>query len=536
MRILRETLLLLSATGVSLLTSCSAIHSGSPQTGGPGPGTDKSTPVITWAQPAPISTATPLGSQQLNATANVAGTFAYSPAAGALLSSGTQTLTTVFTPTDTADYNTATAMVSITVNAAAGGNPPCAGPTVDTNLAVSDTEYGRVLIFRGPLCTGMDASVELGQASLTSSLPGNYEVDSASHLFSPMGVTFDSDGDLYAADPMDGRVVQFKPPFANDMDASLELGMPDFTSGWFTYTGNTMALQCGKNPPAMSVCMPQSVKLDGAGNVWVADTMDGRVLEFQPPITQAMNASLAIGHPDLSGTADCNGIYTDEYLIDNGPGPPATANAGEFCDPADLALDGSGNLWVADSGDHRVLEFTPPFSTGMSASLELGFSASVGMNSPSSSWFSQVDATNFAFPSALAFDAQGDLWVADGGFSRVLEFVPPFTSGMAASLVIGQQDFAWVGTTSQPTVNGLNEPGALAFDAHGDLIVADTDNNRVVIFVPPFSNGMNASVVLGARDMIGDLVNEPSGPCSPAGNCWSTNASTMVLPGGIVAF
>ncbi len=77
---------------------------------------NKATPQITWANPAAISHGTRLSSTQLNAKANVAGRFVYSPAAGTVLSTGTHTLTATFTPSYAADYNSATATVSITVN------------------------------------------------------------------------------------------------------------------------------------------------------------------------------------------------------------------------------------------------------------------------------------------------------------------------------------------------------------------------------------------------------------------------------------
>jgi len=78
----------------------------------------QATPTITWTTPAAITYGTPLSATQLNATASVAGTFTYSPAAGAVLSAGVQTLTATFTPTDTTDYTTATATVTLTVNQA----------------------------------------------------------------------------------------------------------------------------------------------------------------------------------------------------------------------------------------------------------------------------------------------------------------------------------------------------------------------------------------------------------------------------------
>ncbi|MGA3371266.1 MAG: hypothetical protein ABSC48_05840 [Terracidiphilus sp.] len=73
---------------------------------------------ITWAAPAAITYGTALSSTQLDATANVPGSFKYSPAAGTVLTAGTQTLSATFTPTDPTDYASATASVTLTVNQA----------------------------------------------------------------------------------------------------------------------------------------------------------------------------------------------------------------------------------------------------------------------------------------------------------------------------------------------------------------------------------------------------------------------------------
>jgi hypothetical protein len=80
--------------------------------------TNKTIPVITWAAPAAITYPTPLSGAQLDATANVPGTFVYTPAAGKVLMAGTQTLSVKFTPTDTTDYAITTATQKLTVNKA----------------------------------------------------------------------------------------------------------------------------------------------------------------------------------------------------------------------------------------------------------------------------------------------------------------------------------------------------------------------------------------------------------------------------------
>jgi hypothetical protein len=78
----------------------------------------KKLPTITWPAPAAITNPTPLSATQLNATASVPGTFVYTPAAGTILAAGRQTLSVTFTPTDTADYSSAEAMVTLNVNQA----------------------------------------------------------------------------------------------------------------------------------------------------------------------------------------------------------------------------------------------------------------------------------------------------------------------------------------------------------------------------------------------------------------------------------
>jgi hypothetical protein len=78
----------------------------------------KATPTVTWNTPAPITYGTALSATQLNASASVTGTFVYTPAAGAILSPGTQTLSVTFTPSDSVDYATVTKTVSLTVNQA----------------------------------------------------------------------------------------------------------------------------------------------------------------------------------------------------------------------------------------------------------------------------------------------------------------------------------------------------------------------------------------------------------------------------------
>ena len=82
----------------------------------------QTSPVITWPPPSAIPLGTALGAAQLNATANVAGTFSYKPPAGTVLGPGPQQLTATFTPSDTIDYTSATAHNSLTVSGTSSGD------------------------------------------------------------------------------------------------------------------------------------------------------------------------------------------------------------------------------------------------------------------------------------------------------------------------------------------------------------------------------------------------------------------------------
>ena len=107
-----------NAVGEQTLTATATDKAGNKTTATRTYTVNKATPTITWDAPAAIDYGTALNATQLNATANVAGTFAYTPEAGTVLNAGTHTLSVQFTPNDTTNYNSASKTVSLTVNKA----------------------------------------------------------------------------------------------------------------------------------------------------------------------------------------------------------------------------------------------------------------------------------------------------------------------------------------------------------------------------------------------------------------------------------
>lgn len=123
---------------------------------------NKATPIITWPTPAPISYGTPLSSTQLDATANVAGTFVYTPAAGTVLAAGTQTLSVTFTPTLSVDYNSATAQVTLQVTAPALTFSP-------TSMNFGTVNYGKLVSQYETVTNSGSSTVTFTNVSVTTS-------------------------------------------------------------------------------------------------------------------------------------------------------------------------------------------------------------------------------------------------------------------------------------------------------------------------------------------------------------------------------
>jgi sugar lactone lactonase YvrE len=365
------------------------------------------------------------------------------------------------------------------------------------NYAVADQENNRVLIYNTPFSTDESASVVLGQADFTH---GTVLPIAANTMDSPFSVAVDSSSNLYVADNGRCRVLQYKPPYTNGMSASAAIGEPDFVTQTCTDGASTLGYV-------------MSIAIDGYGDLWVSDT-SSHIVEFVPPFSTGMSATLVIGQTSLTSTAGCN---------QGGAAPTAST----ICQAGGLAFDSSGDLWVSDTGNMRVLEFKPPFSTGMPASLELGQPSGATAFSTATINNGGISASTLYWPNKLAFDGDGNLWIPDSGNNRVLGYVPPFSNGMAATLEMGQSSGAAAFTSHSVATSqsGLTDPIGVSFDTSGNMQVDDYANSRVMIFMPPFSNGMNATTVLGQANFTSGSINQGS-----------IGANTLYYPIGGVTF
>jgi uncharacterized protein (TIGR03437 family) len=256
---------------------------------------------------------------------------------------------------------------------------------------------------------------------------------------------------------------------------------------------------------------PIAVALDTSVSppyLYVSDFFNNRVLGFKnaSAFTNGQKADLVIGQLDFVSTGA------------QGPGV-ATSNGGRstgLTGPTGLLTDAKGNLYVIDNGNNRILRFPAPFArSSQFPDLVIGqtsFNTNTGNAGGASAKtlkFTTTTGTAGVLVAYMAFDPQGNLWVADAGNNRVLRYPAGSigsgaNNGPAADIVLGQTDFvttSYNNPNNDPTnLNAINEPTGIVFDNEGRLYVAESTSGargRILIYNGAFSIGLPASRLIG---------------------------------------
>ena len=369
-----------------------------------------------------------------------------------------------------------------------------------------DTYYSRILRYDpldqwppenlatpGPNSYSPSAKAVIGQDNFntgTANRTATAEPSASSFAF-PSGVAVSQNAEVFIADSANNRVLVFpdlsKGPVTAPAGAPYQavrligqdyyhMRMPNLiegreinplsitNSGVQTTFGMGMAVDTKSEPPRL----------------YVADTGNNRILGFADArrVKPGDKADIVIGQVDFT-----RALYNSP---NNDRSRPTDSGLNS---PTHVAVDSSGNLWVTDFGNSRVLRFPAPFAQSGTQHADLV----IGQDSFTTRITDATQRT-MAGPFGLAFTGQGHLLVSDVVHNRVLFFLAPFTSGMAANKVFGQPDF----TTTQlgSDLNRLNGPQGLAVDSDDRLYVADSGNNRISFFErPPSAADSNANAV-----------------------------------------
>ena len=296
----------------------------------------------------------------------------------------------------------------------------------------------------------------------------------AAQLSSPASVAVDSDNNIYIADANNHRI--------RKVDAA--------TGNITTVAGDGASGYGGDGGPATSAQLnaPRGVAVDGDGNIYIADVNNRRVRK----VTASTGVISTVAGTGTSGS--------------DGDGGPATA--AQLNTPWDVALDGDGNIYIADRLSKRVRKVT--VSTGVISTVAGGGTGAYATSGPATS-------ANIGILTGVAVDSDGNIYIAMQQ-SRV--FKVTVSTGMI-SLAAGTGAHSYSGDGGLATAATLQFPFGVAVDSSNNIYIADTINNRIRKVTA--STGF-ISTVAGSSATPGD-----------SGDGGLATAATMYYPQGSVA-
>ncbi len=328
-----------------------------------------------------------------------------------------------------------------------------AGAAVDSsgNLYVGDTGNNRVLFYPAGTTTATRVYGQLGSFTTGGNNQGGL---SANSLNNPYGVAVDSSDNLYVADYLNNRVL-FYP--SGSTTATRVYGQ----NGSFTTNVSGVS--------ATGLNGPNRVVLDSGGNLYVADSLNNRVL-FYP-----------------SGSTTATRVYGQGGSFTTGIPNNGGISANSLDQPLEVVLDSSGNLYVADSFNNRVLFYPSGSTTATQVYGQLGSFTTNTAN------LGGISANSLSRPFGVSLDSSGNLYVADTFNNRVLFY---FSGSTTATRVYGQLGSFTSNTANNGGVsaNSLDEPEGVPLDSSGNLYVCDYGNNRMLLYPPTTTPGVYGPV------------------------------------------
>ncbi len=358
------------------------------------------------------------------------------------------------------------------------------------NLLIADTGNSRI---RKVTPAGVISTIA---GDGTSGFSGDGGPAISAQFYAPAGIAISAAGNLYVADPYSNRVRVIS------------------TAGIIsTVAGNGESARTGDGGQAADAqfSAPYGLATDVAGNLYIADLANSRVRKITP-----------VG---LVSTVAGTGV--SGYSGDGG----AAASA-ELMQPAALAVDAAGNLYIADGGDCRVRKVSPSgIISTVAGNGTAGFSGDGGPATSAQLWG----------PNGLAVDAAGNLYISDLANSRVRKV----TAAGIISTLAGNGTDGSAGDGGLATNAQLSATAGLAVDAAGNLYIADVNGHRIRKVTPTGSistfagNGAYGNGGDGGPATLAQISSPEAIGFDPAGNLYigdqGRNLVRMVNPAGVIS-
>jgi len=252
----------------------------------------------------------------------------------------------------------------------------------------------------------------------------------SAQLDSPTGIAVDASNNVYIADTHNNRI----------REVLASTGVIN------TIAGTGVAGFAGDGAAATSALLnyPTAVAVDSAGNIYIADTNSHRIREIK------------------SGTISTVAGDGEQFYS----GDSGLATAAGLDSPNGVAVDSSFNIYIGDTHNQRVRLVT--FTTGIISTL-----AGTGVKTYTADGVA-ANSSALARPRGLAISPNGTLLIADSDNDRVRA-----VSGGSISTVVGSGQQGFSGDTALGTASAIDTPRVVAATANNNVLVADTENDRV---------------------------------------------------------
>ncbi len=277
-------------------------------------------------------------------------------------------------------------------------------------------------------------------------LDGDDDGASATARFDfPTAIAIDASGNIIVADRDNHRIRSISTNGIVSTIAGSETGFADGASATAKFN------------------FPTAIAIDASGNIIVADRDNDRIRSITP-----------------------NGMVSTIAGSETGFLDGASVTA-KFSTPFGIAIDASGNIIVVDSGNHRIRSISPDRTvTTVAGSNVIGFADGASATA------------KFSFPTGVAIDASGDIIIADSGNNRIRSIAP---NGIVSTIAGSETGFA----DGASATAKFDFPFGIAIDAGGNIIIADSSNDRIRSITP---NGIVSTIAGSDTGFVDGIIDD----------------------------